>query len=165
MGLVPKYLLPASWRCKRGFYFYSLHKIKMSKQHRLFILYTISYKQGYHVNHISKVKVFTFLSTHLPVWEQGIPCQLSKHTIKLFFQMSAQVYSFPGQTEGRRKAFLEWGNPQSYLWGEGLMLSIIKVHIVLFLLKEIGTIAAIFKINQYVLLLTQCPGIFSSCPN
>ena len=26
----------------------------------------------------------------------------------LFFQMSAQVYSVPGQTEGRRKAFLEW---------------------------------------------------------
>ena len=24
--------------------------------------------------------------------------------------MSAQVYSVPGQTEGRRKAFLEWKN-------------------------------------------------------
>ena len=29
-------------------------------------------------------------------------------TIKLFFQMSAQVYSVPGQTEGRRVAFLKW---------------------------------------------------------
>ena len=27
---------------------------------------------------------------------------------KLFFQMSPQVYSVPGQTEGRRKATLEW---------------------------------------------------------
>ena len=27
---------------------------------------------------------------------------------KLFFQMSAQVYSVPRQTEGRRKTFLEW---------------------------------------------------------
>ena len=24
--------------------------------------------------------------------------------------MSAQLYSMPGQTEGRRKAFLEWAN-------------------------------------------------------
>ena len=27
---------------------------------------------------------------------------------KLFFQIRAQVYSVPGQTEGKRKAFLEW---------------------------------------------------------
>ena len=33
--------------------------------------------------------------------------QLSKQIIKLLFQMSAQVYSFPGQTEGRSKTF--WG--------------------------------------------------------
>ena len=31
-------LLPVCWRYKRGFYLLSLHKIKMSKQHRLFIL-------------------------------------------------------------------------------------------------------------------------------
>ena len=30
-----------------------------------------------------------------------------KQISKLFFQMSAQLYSVPGQTEGRRKAFLE----------------------------------------------------------
>ena len=29
---------------------------------------------------------------------------------KLFFQMNAQVYSAPRQTEGRRKTFLEWTN-------------------------------------------------------
>ena len=40
--------------------------------------------------------------------------------------MSAQEYSVPGQIEGRRKAFLEWGKGQffpinyiSLTWGEG----------------------------------------------
>ena len=51
-------------------------------------------------------KVLTFLSP-LPVWKKGIQGQISKQIRKLFFQMSAQVYSVPGQTEGRRKAFLE----------------------------------------------------------
>ena len=49
--------------------------------------------------------VFTFSST-LPVWVQGIPWQLSKQISKLFFQMSAQVYSVLGQTKRRRKGFL-----------------------------------------------------------
>ena len=35
--------------------------------------------------------------------------------------MSAQVYSVPGQTKGRKKAFLEWEKaysyPINYLWG------------------------------------------------
>ena len=95
-------VLPVCWKYKRGFHFLSLHKIKMSKQHRLFI----SYIQGCNVNHISKV--FTCLSTP-PMWEQGIPCQLSKRISKLFFQMSAQENFVFGQTEGRRKAVLEWG--------------------------------------------------------
>ena len=34
--------------------------------------------------------------------------QLSKQISKLFFQMSAQVYSVPVQIEGRSKAFLQW---------------------------------------------------------
>ena len=51
-------------------------------------------------------KMFPFLST-LPVWELGIPWQLSKQISKVFSQMSAQVYSVPDQTEGRRRAFLE----------------------------------------------------------
>ena len=54
-------------------------------------------------------KVLTFLSP-LPVWKKGIQWQISKQIRKLFFQMSAQVYSVPGQTEGRRKAFLDWKN-------------------------------------------------------
>ena len=36
-----------------------------------------------------------------------MPWQLSKQISKVFFQMSAQVYSIPDQTEGRRKAFLK----------------------------------------------------------
>ena len=52
---------------------------------------------------ISKVFILT-----LPVWEKEIPWQLSKQIRMLFFQMSAQVYYVPGQTEGRRIAFLEW---------------------------------------------------------
>ena len=44
------------------------------------------------------------------------------------------------------------------------MLTIIKVLIILFLLKGIGNILAIFKINQQVLLF-ECPVIFYCCPN
>ena len=37
-----------------------------------------------------------------------------KQVSKLFFQISAQVYSVPGPTEGRRKAFLEWKSIDLY---------------------------------------------------
>ena len=87
------------------FLFFPLHNIKMSKQHR-FILQTISYIQV-NVNHYQSVHIPLSV---LPVWEQGILWQLSKQISKLFFQMSAQVYSVPGRTKGRRKAFLEWKN-------------------------------------------------------
>ena len=40
----------------------------------------------------------------------------------------------------------------NYLLYVGVMLTIIKVFINLFLLVRIGNILAIFKINQYVLL-------------
>ena len=65
--------------------------------------------------------------------------------------MSAQVYSVPVQTEGRSKASLEWKSKD--LSHElsitfGLMLTIIKVFINLFLLVRIGTILEFFKINQ-----------------
>ena len=56
--------------------------------------------------------------------------------------MSAQVYSDFGQTERRRKAFL------NFLLHVGVMLTIIKVFIILFLLVGIGDILVIFKINQ-----------------
>ena len=71
-----------------------------------------------------------------------------KQISKPFFQMSAQLYSVPGQTEGRMKAFLEQGNAQSYLYVEGVMLTIIKELIIPFLLKIIGNILVVFKINQ-----------------
>ena len=69
--------------------------------------------------------------------------------------MSAQVYSVPGQTEGRTKSFF---GPEkhrlipyislNFLLHVGVMLAIIKVFINLFLLVRIGNILAIFKMNQ-----------------
>ena len=47
-------------------------------------------------------------------------------------------------------------------WEEGVMLTIIKVFIILFLLEVIGKI---LKINQQALLSVECLGIFSSCPD
>ena len=61
--------------------------------------------------------------------------------------MSGQVYSVPGQTGGRGKAFLE-GGKASLTWGEWVLLIIIKLFIILFLLEEIRNILQIFKINQ-----------------
>ena len=66
--------------------------------------------------------------------------------------MSTQIYSIPSQTEGRRKAFLEWKSVNfdlNYLLHVGVItLTIIKAFIVLFLLVRIGNIQAIFKTNQ-----------------
>ena len=59
--------------------------------------------------------------------------------------MSARVYSVPGQPEGRSKAFTEWTSTELRV---GVILTIIKVLIDLFLLVRIGNILAIFKINQ-----------------
>ena len=67
--------------------------------------------------------------------------------------MSGQVYSIPDQTEGRRKAFLEWTYPLNYLLHVGVMLTIKKVLVILSLLVGIGNI------------LVKCPVIFSSWPN
>ena len=52
-------------------------------------------------------KMFTFLAT-LAVENREYLGSFQKKISKIFFQMSAQVYSAPAQTEGRRKAFLEW---------------------------------------------------------
>ena len=60
--------------------------------------------------------------------------------------MTVLVYLVPGQTDERRKDFLEWENHS--LWGEEVMLTVIKVFMILFLLEEIGNILAIFKINK-----------------
>ena len=92
-------------------------------------------------------KVFTFQST-LPVWELKKPCKLSKQISKLFFQMSAQVYSAPSQTEGRRKALLEWKGVDSSSKLSltcGVMLTIIKGFIILLLLVRIGNILEMLK--------------------
>ena len=49
----------------------------------------------------------------------------------------------------------------NYLVHAGVVLTIIKVFIILFLLVRIGNILATFKINQLALLSIECPGIFS----
>ena len=41
------------------------------------------------------------------IGKQEIPWQQSKQIIKLNFQISFEAYSFLGQTEGEKKAFLE----------------------------------------------------------
>ena len=60
--------------------------------------------------------------------------------------MSAQLYSVPGQTERRGKAFLEWG--KYFTLVEGVISTIIKAFIILLLPEGIGNILEIFKINQ-----------------
>ena len=67
--------------------------------------------------------------------------------------MSAQVYSAPGQTEGRSKTFLEQksidlSHELSLTLHVGVILTIIKVLINLFLLVRIGNILAIFKVDK-----------------
>ena len=50
------------------------------------------------------IKVFIILFL-LCLWEQGTPWQFSKQISKLSFELSLQIYSVLGQTEGERKAF------------------------------------------------------------
>ena len=50
------------------------------------------------------IKVFIILFL-LCLWEQGTPWQFSKQISKLSFQLSVQIYSLLGQTEGERNAF------------------------------------------------------------
>ena len=76
--------------------------------------------------------------------------KLSKQISKLFFQLSTQEYSVPGQTERKRKTFLEWKSIHlpSNLLHVSVMLTIINVFTILFLLVGIGNTLAIFKTNQ-----------------
>ena len=77
--------------------------------------------------------------------------------------MFTQLYSAPGQTGGRKKAFLEWTSIDlslNYLFHVRVILAIIKVFIILFLLclwqfsKQISNIA--FQLSdQIYYLLTQ----------
>ena len=114
--------------------------------------------------------MFTFLST-VPVWEYKISWQLSKQISKLFFQMSAQVFLLLVKLKWEERPF--WNRkvrtyPINYFLHVGVILTIMKVFIILFLLVEIGKILEIFIsnfLNQYPLLSVECPGIFSSRPN
>ena len=66
--------------------------------------------------------------------------------------MSAQVYSVPGQTEGRSKAFLEWKSidlsHELSLTCGGNVNYYKSVHHPIFISTRIGNIQAIFKTNQ-----------------
>ena len=50
------------------------------------------------------IKVFIILVL-LCLWEHGTPWQFSKQISKLSFQVSVQIYSLLGQTEGETNAF------------------------------------------------------------
>ena len=61
------------------------------------------------------IKVFIILFL-LCQWEQGTPWQFSKQISKLSFQLSVQIYSVLGQTEGERNASfgkVQEGGPNS----------------------------------------------------
>ena len=65
--------------------------------------------------------------------------------------MSAQVYSFLAKLKGEGRPF--WNVKAytyliNYLLHVGVLLTIIKVFIILFLIAGIGSILEIFKINQ-----------------
>ena len=74
--------------------------------------------------------------------------------------MSVQVYSVPGQTEG--KALLEWKSIDLCY----IMLTIIKVFIILFLLVRIGNILSQIKsvnsafnwVSRYIIFLVKLKG-------
>ena len=78
--------------------------------------------------------------------------------------MSAQVLA---NVKGKRKPFSN-GKAKTYpinLLHVGVMLTIIKVSIMLFLLVRIKNILEVFEINQSSMLSGGCPGIFSSGRN
>ena len=78
---------------------------------------------------------------------------LFSQTSKLFFQISAQVYSVPGKTEGRKKAFLEWtsiylSSKLSLTCGGNVNYYKSVPHPIPSLPVGIGNTLAIFKTNQ-----------------
>ena len=95
---------------------------------------------------------------------------LSKQIRKLFFQWSPQVYSVPGQAEGRKKAFLELTSIDlfsklSITCGGNVNYCKSVHHPIHTVPVGIGNTLAIFKTKQKTLLSVECPGIFSSWPN
>ena len=84
--------------------------------------------------------------------------------------MSVQVYSVSGQTEGRKKSFLEWINMNlsfklSLTCGGNVNYYKNIHHLIPTLTVVIGITLTIFKANQSNLLSTESPGIFSYWPN
>ena len=84
--------------------------------------------------------------------------------------MSAQVYSVPGQTEGRSKTFLEWksidlSHELSLTCGGNVNYYKSVHHTIPTLPVGTGSTLAIFKMNQWTLLSIEFPDIFSSCPD
>ena len=55
------------------------------------------------VNHYKKVHHPMLLLLYL--WEQGTPCQFSKQISKISFQLTVQIYTLLGQTEGEKKVY------------------------------------------------------------
>ena len=102
-------------------------------------------------------KVFTILCLLCLCGNMEYPDSFQKKISKLFFQISAQVYSVPGQTEGRRKVFLGWTSidlsPKLYLTC-GFNVNYYKSvhHPIPTLPVGIGNTLTIFKTNQYALL-------------
>ena len=76
-----------------------------------------------------------------------------KQISKLLFQISAQVYSVPGQSEGRRKTFSEWASIDlssklSLKCGGNVNYFKSVHHPIPTLAVEKGNTLAIFKPNQ-----------------
>ena len=120
-------VLRASWRYKPDFYFFPYLRWKWAD----FSSSKLSLAYGVNVNHQQSVHINVYL---LCMCGNREYTELLKQTRKLFFQMSAQVYSVPGQTEGRREAFLEWKSIDlSYELPLtcGGIISIIKMFIIL----------------------------------
>ena len=78
--------------------------------------------------------------------------------------MSAQLYSVPGQTEGKKKTFLEWTSidlfSQLSLTCEGNVNYYKSVHHPIPTLRVgLGNTLAIFETYECALLSAECPGI------
>ena len=113
-------------------------------------------------------KVFTFPFT-LPVREYGIPSgSFQKKLVSSSYKWVPKYILFLPNWREKGRLFLNgkaYTYPMNDLLHVGLMLTIIKVFIILFLLVRIGIILEIFKINQHTLLSIEHLSIFSSWSN
>ena len=90
---------------------------------------------------------------------------VSKQISKMFFQISAQVYSVPDQIAGKRKAFLEWTSIDlsfrlSLTCGRNVHYYKSVHHPILALPVRIGKTLAIFETNFSVQLSVQVHFLF-----